>query len=84
MKTMTTSTNNPVTKTISTPRGGYLFYTGPCLFLQYFLTYYVELDKMYISCNKCRYFFDSDYYLNDLGDALRTEQLVKDSKAVGI
>lgn len=29
-----------------------------------------------------RYFYDSDYHLNDLGAVLRTEQLIKDLKAV--
>ena len=37
-------------------------------------------DYMY----KGRYFFDSDYHLNDLGAALRTEQLIKDLKAAGV
>lgn len=31
-----------------------------------------------------RYFYDSDYHLNDLGAALRTEQLIKDLRAAGI
>lgn len=33
---------------------------------------------------KGRYFFDSDYHLNDLGAALRTERLIKDLKASGV
>lgn len=31
-----------------------------------------------------RYFFDSDYHLNDLGAALRTERLLADLRAAGI
>lgn len=31
-----------------------------------------------------RYFFDSDYHLNDLGAALRTERLIADLKAAGV
>lgn len=31
-----------------------------------------------------RYFYDSDYHLNDLGAALRTERLLADLKAAGI
>lgn len=31
-----------------------------------------------------RYFFDSDYHLNDLGAALRTEQLIKDLREAGM
>lgn len=31
-----------------------------------------------------RYFFDSDYHLNDLGAALRTERLIKDLKEAGV
>lgn len=31
-----------------------------------------------------RYFYDSDYHLNDLGAALRTEQLIRDLRAAGL
>lgn len=31
-----------------------------------------------------RYFFDSDYHLNEIGAALRTEQLIKDLREAGI
>ena len=31
-----------------------------------------------------RYFFDSDYHLNDIGAALRTEQLIKDLRNEGL
>jgi hypothetical protein len=31
-----------------------------------------------------RYFYDSDYHLNDLGAALRTERLIADLRAAGI
>lgn len=33
---------------------------------------------------KGRYFYDTDYHLNDLGAVLRTEQLIKDLKEAGI
>lgn len=31
-----------------------------------------------------KYFYDSDYHLNDLGAVLRTERLIKDLKAAGL
>ena len=31
-----------------------------------------------------RYFYDSDYHLNDLGAALRTERLISDLQAAGV
>lgn len=33
---------------------------------------------------KGRYFYDTDYHLNDMGVALRTEQLIEDMKKAGI
>ena len=33
---------------------------------------------------KGRYFYDTDYHLNDLGVILRTEQLISDLKSVGL
>ena len=31
-----------------------------------------------------RYFYDSDYHLNDLGASLRTERLISDLQAAGV
>ncbi len=45
---------------------------------------YVPIYKVEDYMYKGRYFFDSDYHLNDLVAALRTEQLIKDLKAAGV
>lgn len=45
---------------------------------------YSSISKVEDYMFKGRYFFDSDYHLNDLGAALRTEQLISDLKNAGV